>query len=341
MTGFHLFNVGGIPVSMSPWFAVFVAYVGLRNGDLLWGAMFGVVVFVSLLVHELGHALVARRYGLNPSILLHGLGGLTSHRSAPNRRADVLLVAAGPAAGLSLGFVSLGLIIAASLAAPDLLEGTRVGEVLYLFATVNLFWNVLNLAPMIPLDGGKLFEHLVRRLMPKKPVLAMKIVHGVGTALAGLAVAWGLSSGMFFLALMAGFAGYTNFQALRTAMAATPSRAVQAATRSVLADAVAALSRGEHREAARLAHLARTEAGLDEKGQLRAREVIVLASSRAGLHDDAVRFFRLAPKTADTVDAVLTSLLATNDVAGARALLAEHGGVLPADRREGFAARTG
>ena len=43
----------------------------------------------------------------------------------------------------------------------------------------------------------------------------------------------------------------------------------------------------------------------------------------------------------DRAAAVLTSLLATNDAAGARALLAEHGGVLPADRREGFAARTG
>ena len=96
MTGFYMFSIGGIPVHMSPWFAVFVAYVGLRNGDPLYALMFGVVVFFSLLAHEMGHALVARKYGLSPSILLHGMGGLTSHRSAPNRKADVLVTAAGP-----------------------------------------------------------------------------------------------------------------------------------------------------------------------------------------------------------------------------------------------------
>jgi Zn-dependent protease len=334
MSAFYLFSVRGIPVHMSPWFALFVAWVGWRNGDLVYALMFGVVLFISLLVHELGHALTARRYGLQPAILLHGMGGLTTHRSAPSRKADVFVTAAGPGAGLSLALLSVLTAAGLSAWAPQVLEATRLGEFLLLMTYVNVFWNVLNLVPMQPLDGGKLFEHAVRKALPRKPATVARIVHGVGMAVAALGVLWGATSGMIFVLLLSAYFGYQNFTALRAVATAGPSRTVRKATSGVLAEAEAALAAGKHREAARLGHLARAEAGLDEKGEARARAVIVVASSESGQHADAVRFFRLAPKNAATVEAAVSSLLALGNTSGAADVLAEHGGALPEARRD-------
>ena len=72
MTGLRIFSIAGIPVWISPWFfllgALYVHQLGWREG-----LVFTLCVSVSILVHELGHALVAARYRLSPQILLHGL----------------------------------------------------------------------------------------------------------------------------------------------------------------------------------------------------------------------------------------------------------------------------
>lgn len=123
---------------------------------LVWG----LIISVSVLVHELGHALTAQAYGYQPTIQLIGLGG----RTMPNAPGaipwyrEVLLTLAGPSAGLALGIVA-----ALVLKTLEALGGANPVLAYALEATflANLFWALVNLVPVSPLDGG----HIVRAIL--------------------------------------------------------------------------------------------------------------------------------------------------------------------------------
>src|SRR5262245_9101875 len=124
MGGFHLFTLADIPVRVSPWYLILVYFFvqSMQGGHPLF---VGLVITVSLLAHELGHALVARHYKLQPHILLHGFGGVTGHDRARTRGQDALIVAAGPLAGLllsGLSFAALRAGVVQTAPALDLLS---------------------------------------------------------------------------------------------------------------------------------------------------------------------------------------------------------------------------
>jgi len=113
-----LVKVLGIPTKIEPSFLVLSLFLAASRGlnpPLLLEWL--VVVFISVLLHEIGHALVARRFGLSPHITLHSMGGLTSWSEvteiAPLKHLAISL--AGPAAGFLLGGALL-------LAGPTLLR---------------------------------------------------------------------------------------------------------------------------------------------------------------------------------------------------------------------------
>ena len=153
---------------------------------LVWVAL----IFVSVLVHELGHAVVSRAFGYQPRIHLLGMGGHTQvgaeevHPGVdiPWHR-DVLLTLAGPGFGLMLaGLSALGL-----RAVGDHSEVAR-----YVFAAgslANVIWAVLNLVPIVPLDGGRVARVLLTRLLGERAgqlsakVLSVTVI-GAGVAFA-------------------------------------------------------------------------------------------------------------------------------------------------------------
>jgi Zn-dependent protease len=135
-------------------------------------AIWVALVFVSVLVHELGHALVSLAFRYHPSIQLVGLGGLTK----PNAQGpipwhkDVALTVAGPLVGASLG----GLCLLALFGMPQ-----RSGVVAYtlsLGALTNFYWAVLNLLPIQPLDGGRIAAAVLTRLFGKAGLAAAQVL---------------------------------------------------------------------------------------------------------------------------------------------------------------------
>ena len=116
------------------------------------GAVMTVVLFVTLLAHELAHAITARHYGLPVRrITLWMLGGLTElGGESPTPRADALIAAAGPLTSLALGGVFA--------AAAWLVGGSLVGTALAWLAALNVVLAVFNLLPGAPLDGGRLLR---------------------------------------------------------------------------------------------------------------------------------------------------------------------------------------
>jgi Zn-dependent protease len=127
--------------------------VGLDlTGPLAYVVGLGFVVCLlgSVLLHELGHALTARRFGIGVrGITLELLGGYTEmDRDAPSPRVDALVSLAGPAVSLVLG----GLATAAAVALPD---RTVAGQIAFQVAASNVLVAVFNVLPGLPLDGGR------------------------------------------------------------------------------------------------------------------------------------------------------------------------------------------
>ena len=157
------------------------------------------ILFGSLIIHELGHALVARRQGIGVDrIELFLFGGFTQmSRDASSPGEDFKIAAAGPLA--TFGFVILCLVIDLVIVGPHRLVHAAVldGEVqitpVLLAASWLLFWNVLllafNLVPAFPLDGGRMARAIVWRVTGSKPrgtQIAARLGQAFGLILGGV-----------------------------------------------------------------------------------------------------------------------------------------------------------
>lgn len=156
-------RVFGVPVFLNASMLLLVALVTVMYGEFVRQQLvlsqfvgylvgFGFVVFLlgSVLLHELGHALTARRYGIGVrGITLELLGGYTEmDRDAPSPRVDLLVSLAGPAVSLVLGLVG----VAVTLALPD---DTLANEFAFQLAASNVLVGLFNILPGLPLDGGR------------------------------------------------------------------------------------------------------------------------------------------------------------------------------------------
>ncbi len=167
MKGIHLFTIKGIPVGLNPIFLILVFILSMGMGDVFQMVIFGVCVFISILIHELGHALVAQRYGLRPAIMFHGFGGITVHSPALNSKQEFKITFAGPAAGLVVGGLFFLIQILSSILGFDFIWGQfpYLNAFVLNMMWINLVWSIFNLLPCRPMDGGKLMGHILRKFM--------------------------------------------------------------------------------------------------------------------------------------------------------------------------------
>jgi stage IV sporulation protein FB len=189
----HVFDIGPIPVHADPWFLALLVYFGYRAPDLPTGIILVVAAILALLVHELGHAVVALGYELSPAIVLHAWGGLCVHRPAPTARASALVTAAGPGAGLAPAAALAAVSALVVRIDPDFFRnGPIVTALVDQLVALNLGWSLLNAIPLWPLDGGQLLRVGVLQVAPG---FVVPVVHGTGVVLAGLlafsSFAWG------------------------------------------------------------------------------------------------------------------------------------------------------
>jgi Zn-dependent protease len=161
---------------------------GLSDGAYVAMAVIaGLVFFTSLLLHELGHALQARRDGVEiEGITLWLFGGVAKFKSMfPTAGAEFRIAIAGPLVSLVLGLLFLAL--PAVLPLPAYVDG-----VLFWLGTINLMLLVFNLLPALPLDGGRVLRSVlwyVRGDFARATHLAAGIGRGFGYAFVGLGVA--------------------------------------------------------------------------------------------------------------------------------------------------------
>jgi len=305
------------------WFGVLALFFLLQSPKTpAWGAMGGLIivlcVILAFLIHEFGHALMARRYGLEPKILLHGMGGVCFHEETRTPKSRFWVTASGPLAGFgaALGLELLESILSAidpSLIVMEISPGTLglspLGEFIYFLASFNMMWSLFNLIPLWPLDGGILFQLLVQRY--KRGLAADKIVHGVGVGVAAVLLAYALSGGSILMALIAGMLGWDNLQILQAASGSSAgirstSRQSSATKKgpaipgSTLATEFAdkakdAMRNRQWREAARLMHQMRDQATLDPALSDLSYEILGCAYTELEDYEEALDYLGKAP----------------------------------------------
>jgi len=226
------FRVFGFPVRVHPWFWIIALLFGISGqsrADPVETIIWVGVVFVSILVHELGHAVLQRRYGGRPRIVLYGMGGLAiAEGSDPAPGPQILVALAGPLAGFLFAALVLAVI---RIAGHEVRFGAFPGWIGYVIPAwqpfdapltnkvildllwVNIFWGLINLLPIYPLDGGRVAREVMTLQQPRRGIIRSL---WLSTIAAAAVAVWGLLSfGSLFIPLFFGYLAYSSYQTLR------------------------------------------------------------------------------------------------------------------------------
>jgi stage IV sporulation protein FB len=207
----RIFRVRGIDIRMHITFPLILVWAavqfGLLNQQGIQGAIFGITVtlilFVIVVLHELGHSLAALKYGVPvKEIVLLPIGGVAQLAKMPDRPIEEFVIAAaGPLVNFAIA-VLLGLIAIVagvdfglgnlSLTFSRLIGASTQSIFAYVFIS-NIFLGVFNLLPAFPMDGGRILRALLATQMDHSRATVIAVA--IGQGLAWLLGLWGLLGG--------------------------------------------------------------------------------------------------------------------------------------------------
>lgn len=206
------FRIFGIPVEVQPMFWIILALLGGGLEKETWAAegllkmtLFVMAGFISIMVHELGHALTGKTFGAPTHITLHAFGGFAAFPAGSfTRKQSFVVTFAGPATQIVLGLAALALILFFDM------PSEAIAHFVWALAAVSLLWAVLNLLPVVPLDGGNM---LMSAMGPTR-IRATLWVSFVTAIIAGIALALS-SSGFFMFSLFLASFAFENWKVLQ------------------------------------------------------------------------------------------------------------------------------
>lgn len=231
---FHLARIAGIDVRIHITFLLLLAFFGLKDyavagpGAALRGVIFVCLVFLCVLLHEFGHAIAARRYGIHtPDITLLPIGGVARLERMPEKPSEELVVAiAGPLVNVVIALLLWPFVIADLN--PMVIEHVGVGLLTKLFIT-NVTLVVFNMIPAFPMDGGRVLRAFLAMRMEYSR--ATHIAATIGQTIAFAGGLFALVHGLPLLVLVAIFIyfGAQSESALTQMKAASTGMRVAAA----------------------------------------------------------------------------------------------------------------
>lgn len=233
------FRLLGIPLRVHPLFWL----IGLAMGPwnitpayqaALLSAMWIAAMFLCIVLHELGHAVVLKSFGYQPWIVLHSFGGLAIHNPGqlgarrPGPLGQILVSLAGPGAG----FILVAVMILAFkyvgdfpvrlfqngwrdvVPAVDIPEHIYLTIFLHYVFEITVLWGLMNLLPVYPLDGGQIAKQVLLLTNPHDAVRqSLMLSTMVAAIMVGVAVVrWNDT----FIAVLFGWLAYSSFSALQS-----------------------------------------------------------------------------------------------------------------------------
>ncbi|HHY47250.1 MAG TPA: CBS domain-containing protein [Firmicutes bacterium] len=211
---FTLAEIAGIPVRLHWTFLLFLAFMLVANtlraglAASLGGIGFIIALFLSVTLHEFGHSLMARKFGIKVrDITLLPIGGVSQLETIPDDPKQEFLVAvAGPAVSLALAFIFFVLmrLTGFSILSPRYASPAQYlwgGRFLASLASANLILGLFNIIPAFPMDGGRVLRSLLAQQM--NYIEATRIAAAIGQGFAFLFALLGLFSNpwLIFVAL--------------------------------------------------------------------------------------------------------------------------------------------
>lgn len=191
---FKLGNISGIGLFIHWTFSLlilFIVYVNYKSGQnltqILWSILFILCIFSTVLIHELGHALTAKKFGIKTKdITLLPIGGLARLERLPEKPSEELAVAfAGPFVNIVLAFIT-SLFITLPNTPEEMIgqleNGVNAYNFFLNFYLVNIVLAIFNLIPAFPMDGGRVLRALLSYKLERH--YATKIAARIGQVLA-------------------------------------------------------------------------------------------------------------------------------------------------------------
>ena len=206
------FRLFGIPIGVHWMFVLLAAFLGGgldARGPAAWRGVivFMIAAFISILVHELGHALTGLRMGARSVFIqLHGMGGVAIFPDARfSRLRNIVVTAAGPLASILLAvlFGAITMYVSQTYA-PKSEVGALGIYFLYTMANINFIWAIFNLCPILPLDGGQILRDI---LGPRR--IKLTCIIGFITLAIIAYLLWYLTGSLYNLLLIALLGSYT------------------------------------------------------------------------------------------------------------------------------------
>ena len=149
---------------------LFIVFINYRSGQnatqILWSVFFVLSIFITVVMHELGHALAAKRYNIiTKDITLLPIGGIARLEKIPEKPVEELIVAiAGPLVNIVLAVIT-GIFITIPATSEQLMaqlaNGVNANNFFLNFFLVNFWLALFNLIPAFPMDGGRILRALL------------------------------------------------------------------------------------------------------------------------------------------------------------------------------------
>jgi Zn-dependent protease/Flp pilus assembly protein TadD len=249
------------------------------------------VVFISILVHELGHAFTMKAFGYQPSVVIEWFGGRTS----PNTNQpipwlkDVALTLAGPLAGLALGLTAL--FAFRHFAPVGSFAGPIGRRLLGFLAGANIVWTLVNLMPVLPLDGGRISHTVLTRFFGRRGILFSQGI-GLVASVAVVALSLRFDKGDMFVPLYFGMFGFQALQVLMAYFSGKQAGAEPHPAELAFAQATGLFREGRLADAQRLAERAlRIEPPPHRSVHLKLRHLMGWISLKEGRGQEALDHF--------------------------------------------------
>ena len=220
----NLFRVRGIQLSLHGSFLLlmgYFAYVGYQDRGLpglAWALALLTAVFTCVVLHELGHSLTARRFGIRVRrILLMPIGGMAEFETIPREpRQELLITGAGPAVNFVLAGVLTLILWGTKTPDVSIDLPSSLGELVWFVRDANVVLGCFNLIPVFPMDGGRILRALLAMRLPY--VRATYWAATVGKVLAVIGVAVALWLHLYLVGSLFAFiflVGEMEYRALR------------------------------------------------------------------------------------------------------------------------------
>jgi Zn-dependent protease/predicted transcriptional regulator len=201
-------KIAGIDIHIHWTFSLLIVWIiynnmraGLNATQVTWSVIFVLSLFVCVTLHELGHALAAKRYGINTKdITLYPIGGVARLEKMPEKPKQELVVAlAGPAVNFLIALMLSPIILSSDLTTTESSNTLIIGpdNFLPMLGMLNITLAVFNLIPAFPMDGGRVLRALLAMKLGR--VKATQIAAGIGKLLAFGFIVMGFYSNPFLI----------------------------------------------------------------------------------------------------------------------------------------------